>query len=75
MGTTMSLVSIFEIASESTTIIAVAAEKPPRKTRTASSGTPADSGSSRTKWSACSRGRSIRPANAMGRTKRLIRKR
>ena len=33
IGTTMSFVSIFDSASESTTIMAVAAEKPPRNTR------------------------------------------
>ena len=68
----MSFVSIFESASESTTIIAVAAEKPPRNTRIESPAFSADSGSSRTKWSAWSRGSSRSPAKAIGRTNRLM---
>ena len=75
IGTTMSLVSILERASESTTIIAVAAENPPRNTRIDSAAFPDDRGSSRTKWSACARGRRSSPPKAIGRTNRLMRKR
>ena len=75
IGTTMSFVSIFDSASESTTIMAVAAEKPPRNTRIDSAWFPADSGSSSTNWSACVRGSISSPAMAIGRTNRLMRKR
>ena len=71
----MSFVSIFDSASESTTIIAVAAEKPPRNTRIDSAGLPADIGRSSTNWSACVRGSVSSPAIAIGRTNTLMRRR
>ncbi len=75
IGTTMSFVSIFDSASESTTIMAVAAEKPPRNTRIDSAWLPADSGRSSTNWSAWSRGSSSSPAMAIGRTNTLMSRR
>jgi hypothetical protein len=68
------LVIIFESARESTTIMAVAAEKPPRNTTTETSRLSKNSGSRRMKLSAVppASGNVARPASAMGSTNRLI---
>ncbi len=69
----MSLATIFESASESTTIMAVAAEKPPRNTAVATKGAPARSGRASTKLSASTLlPSSRRPAKAMGSTNTLM---
>ena len=77
MGRMMSLVIILDRARESTTIMAVAAEKPPRNTSTEMSWLSKDSGSRRMKPSACApaSGKTRRPAKAIGSTKMLIRNR
>ncbi len=70
----MSLVIIFESASDSTTIMAVAAENPPRNTTTETRWLSKCSGSRRMKpsaWAADS-GKTISPAKAIGSTKRLM---
>ena len=75
-GRTMSLEIIFESARESTTIMAVAAEKPPRNTVTATSPASARSGSARMKLSAEATSPNVRrPPKAMGSTKTLIARR
>src|SRR5207249_1908461 len=75
-GRTMSLEIIFESARESTTIMAVAAEKPPRNTVTATSPASARSGSARMKLSAAATSPNVRrPPKAMGSTKTLIARR
>jgi len=67
---------IFESASESTTIIAVAAEKPPRNTISVAHVAPASSGSARMKRSACAPLPNRRsPPNAIVSTNRLMRNR
>ena len=72
----MSLEIIFESARESTTIMAVAAEKPPRNTVTATSPASARSGSARMKLSAAATSPNVRrPPKAMGSTKTLIARR
>ena len=77
MGRITSLVIIFDRASESTTIMAVAAEKPPRNTTTEMSSFSKCRGSRRMKLSACApaAGNSRRPASAMGSTNRLMSRR
>ena len=77
MGRITSLVIIFDSARESTTIIAVAAEKPPRNTTTEMSWLSNQSGSRRMKLSASApaSGKTRSPAKAMGSTNRLISKR
>ena len=71
------MVIILESASESSTIMAVAAENPPRNTTMDMSRLSKCSGSRRMKLSACApaSGNTESPASAMGRTKRLMRRR
>jgi hypothetical protein len=71
------LVIILDSARESTTIIAVAAEKPPRNTTTEMRWLSKCSGSRRMKPSASApaSGNTRSPAKAMGSTNRLMRNR